>query len=88
MRVSRRTRPSQVGCGASVARRRLLHAQASDSSATPESLDQFSIADLSMVIELDRYGARNTPAEPAQQNRSDQRQKQVPVVAGSSARGW
>ena len=88
MRVSRRAQPSQVGCGASVARRRLLHVQACDSATNPVSQDQPSVTDFSMVIEIDLCGARKTLAEPPQRIRREQRQDQVTVIARSSARGW
>ena len=88
MRVSRRARPSQVGCGASVARRRLLHVQASDSATNPVSQDQPSVTDFSMVIEIDLSAARKTLVEPAQRIWREHRQDQVTVFASSSARGW
>jgi hypothetical protein len=53
MRVTRRTRPSQVGCGASIARRRLLHASASDTEPPAELQDPRSLADLPIVIQFD-----------------------------------
>jgi hypothetical protein len=88
MRVTRRTRPSQVGCGASAARRRLFHAQA---NASPPALDfrgPVSKAELSMVIQIDRFDAGETPTRRAQRTGADGLEDQVLVVAGSSPRGW
>jgi hypothetical protein len=87
MRVTRRTRPSQVGCGASAARRRLLHAQANDFPPGLESRGPGSMADLSMVTQLDLFDASETPARPARQTKSDSLEDLVLVTAGSRARG-
>ena len=88
MRVTRRARPSQVGCGASAARRRLLHAHVSDSPPALEPGDQVSMNDLSMVIQLDFFSAREMSIEPAQRIGADRLENQVPLMAGASARGW
>jgi len=88
MRVSRRTRPSQVGCGASAARRRLFHAQESNAPPALESRGPVSMAGLSMTIQLDLIDARESPAKPAQQTKGDGLENQVLVVAGSSTGGW
>ena len=88
MRVTRRTRPSQVGYGASAARRRLLHAQAHDSPLALEPRDPVSVADLSMVIPLDFFSAREMSSEPVQRTRGDRLQNQERLAASSSARGW
>ncbi len=88
MRVSRRTRPSHVGCGASAARRRLFHAQASASSPALESHDPVTMADLSMVIQLDLSRTGGTAVRPEHQTRARDLEDQVLIVAGSSRRGW
>lgn len=50
MRMIRRTRPSQVGCGASVARRRLQHS--SSSPATPAA-DEAAVSPLARLVPID-----------------------------------
>ena len=89
MRVTRRARPSQVGCGASIGRRRLLHTQASDVPLTAETHDQASMAGLTMVVRLDFHDASELPGEPAhsQQVQCDRLQSQEPVATALSARG-
>ena len=88
MRVTRRTRPSQVGCGASIGRRRLLHTQASDTPPAPKSQDQAAMTGLTVVIQLDFLNARETRIDPAHRTRGDRLQTQAPVAAAASARGW
>jgi hypothetical protein len=51
MRVSRRTRPSQVGFAASIGRRRLL--QAFDAEPAPIKTEPLSTDGLRLVIRLD-----------------------------------
>ena len=89
MRVTRRARPSQVGCGASIGRRRLLHTQASEVPLTAENHEQGSMAGLTMVVRLDFHDAREMPAEPAhsRQVQGDRLQSQEPGATASSARG-
>lgn len=90
MRVARRVRPSHVGCGATVSRRRLYAASVSDTDLdttppddTPESPSTF----WSLVIHADGTIASPegpfsflTPAESAVYEPS-------PALAGASARG-
>lgn len=89
MRVTRRTRPSQVGCGTSIGRRRLLHTQASDEPLIAETHHEESMAGLTNVVRLDFHDAREIPAEPARsrQVQGDRPQSQEPVATVSSARG-
>lgn len=82
MRVIRRTRPSQVGCGASVARRRLLHT--SSLPATPE-LGEPSISPLAGLVSIDardlaRIGDRRADL-------ADALPAPMPVHHSASARG-
>jgi hypothetical protein len=87
MRVTRRTRPSQVGHGASIGRRRLLHTQANDSASDAESHDQGSMVGLTMVVRLDFHDASETPGEPDHAFHGDRRQTQQLAAAASSDGG-
>jgi hypothetical protein len=88
MRVTRRTRPSQIGFGASIGRRRLLHTHA-DRSPAAESRDLGSMAGLTMVVRLDFHDATESPGEPgrAPQVQDDRLQTQAPAAVALSARG-
>lgn len=86
MRVTRRTRPSQVGCGASIARRRLLHTRADPSPPAAEPHDQGSMDGLTMVVRLDFHDGIETPGEPDRTLHGDRRQTQELAAAASSAR--
>ena len=87
MRVTRRTRPSQIGCGPSAARRRLLHAQARVAPPALEARGQTSLADLSLVIQLDLFDAGEALTKPTRHTKGDRLENQVLVVVGSSQRG-
>ena len=52
MRVARRTRPSQVGCAGSIARRRLFHAFGSPPEMIPHQKHHDPMAGATMVIQL------------------------------------
>ena len=87
MRVTRRTRPSHVGYGASIGRRRLLHTQADHSPPATEFHDQGSMAGLTMVVRLNFHDASETPGEPGHALHGDRRQTQELAAATSSERG-
>lgn len=80
MRVTRRVRPSQVGCGATIGRRRLYAAIA---SASDSRNDVPLVPRIALIIEpdgqivptVDNPGIEPRPYEPA------------PALAGSSPRG-
>jgi hypothetical protein len=84
MRVTRRIRPSQVGCGATIGRRRLYAASASTSDSATETLQ---ISRLSLIIQPDgqiispigTHGLEIDSARPSYAS--------APELAGSSARG-
>lgn len=62
MRVSRRIRPSQVGCAASASRRRLQAASLSESQDTPQPR---SLPRPALVIQLDgQILSTDTPIGP------------------------
>jgi hypothetical protein len=79
MRVTRRVRPSQVGCGATIGRRRLYAATASAANARN---DDSSVPQISLIIEPD---GQIVPADrPVIESRPYQ---PVSELAGSSPRG-
>jgi hypothetical protein len=92
MRVIRRTRPSRVGCGSSVARRRLLHASGStEETTTSES----SLPSLMLLVRLNQQRVPLTqigsPAHAWSQKQEQESKDgdgiQSRELAGSSARG-
>jgi hypothetical protein len=80
MRVTRRTRPSQVGFAASVGRRRLL--QTFDSPPTAARSEPLSTDGLRMVIRLEYF-----QPDPAIFADRDDIRRQPTSAPSSSARG-
>ena len=79
MRVIRRTRPSQVGCGSSVARRRLLHASGTfDTREVP-------LPSLMLLVRLNAQGTPLTRLVPPVRDEDDRDETQTAVLVGSSA---
>jgi hypothetical protein len=92
MRVIRRTRPSQVGCGSSVARRRLLHAKGPVEELGPA---EPALPSLMLLVRLSQQGVplNNTGVRVSTDWRTQERDQatsegdQSRILAGSSARG-
>ena len=82
MRVTRRTRPSQVGFAASIGRRRLL--QTFDTDQAEIENEPLSMGGLRMVIRLDF--APTDPVGPEHQD-TEAIRLQPAFAASSSARG-
>jgi hypothetical protein len=84
MRVTRRTRPSRVGFGASIGRRRLLHASTSPEETVPE---ESGFPTLAVLI---RFSPPETPpalGERFGRDHLDRHDAQTAVAVASSARG-
>lgn len=88
MRVTRRIRPSQIGCGSTIARRRLLHAQTHDAQLRQPSPDHGSPTGQATVIEIDFAGARESPGELEFRHRVDRPVAHPSIVDDARARGW
>lgn len=80
MRVTRRTRPSQVGFAASIGRRRLL--QAFDAQPAPTRSETLATDGLRMVIRLD-FSQSDVGVFPE----AEEGRLQPAVAASSRARG-
>ena len=89
MRVSRRTRPSQVGCGSISVRRRLLHTQTHDpqSRPTPTPPDQVPPSQATMIM-IGFVEAWELPGELPPRARVDPQSGHASIGSGSRARGW
>ena len=85
MRVIRRSRPSQIGCGSAIARRRLVHAQALTAQPSP---DHGSPAGQVTVFEIDVVDARVMPTEMKLRTRVDRPIAHASHVVAKRARGW
>ena len=87
MRVSRRSRPSQVGCGSTTARRRLLHTQSHgpQPGLTPPDPD---LPNKATVIGIGFVEVRETLGDLARCARVDPPSGHASIVSGSRARGW
>ena len=86
MRVNRHTRPSQVGCGSTTARRRLLHIQPHDAEPGQMPPDE----DLSIqatTIGFRFVAVRETPGELHHRASGDLLTGQASIVLGSRTRG-
>lgn len=88
MRVNRRIRPSQIGCGSTRARRRLLHAQRHDSPLRQWSADHDAPTGQATVIAIDVADARQCPGELRRPAGVDRPGGHAPVVIAARARGW
>jgi hypothetical protein len=84
MRVPRRIRPSQVGCGATIGRRRLYAASA---STNPESTDKSQIAHLAFVIRADGQLVSSVDAFGFHSDLEQQNYASTAELVESSARG-
>jgi hypothetical protein len=86
MRVARRVRPSHVGCGATVSRRRLYAASSSDTTPQDDALDSpptfwsIVIHPDGSISPRDGQFSFNSPGE-------DAAYESTPALAGASARG-
>jgi hypothetical protein len=80
MRVTRRVRPSQVGCAATIGRRRLYAAVASASESRNNAP---AVPRISLIIEPDGQIVSNSSA-PGIDRRT---YESAPELAGSSPRG-
>ena len=87
MRVSRRTRPSQVGCGSTTARRRLLHTQTHGPQSRPTPPDQAPPTQATMIM-IGFDEAWETPGELPLRARVDPESGHTSIVSGSRTRGW
>jgi hypothetical protein len=85
MRVTRRTRPSQVGFAASIGRRRLLQTFDPPSAATRN--DSFSTDGLRMVIRLDFSQTDAAIGEEPEPHDAEAIRFQPAAAVPSSARG-
>jgi hypothetical protein len=85
MRVTRRTRPSQVGFAASIGRRRLL--QTFDAHPVDSRIDPLSTDGLRLVIRLDFSPADAANIADAERQDAEATRFQPAVAASSSARG-
>ena len=87
MRVSRRTRPSQVSCGSTSARRRLLHTETHGPQSRLAPPDQIPPSQATMIM-IGFVEAWETPGELPPHTRIDSQSGQASIVSGSRARGW
>jgi hypothetical protein len=85
MRVSRRTRPSQVGFAASIGRRRLL--QTFDALPAETRSDPLSTDGLRLVIRLDFSPTDSAIVAEAERQDAEATRFQPAVAVSSSARG-
>ena len=85
MRVTRRTRPSQVGFAASIGRRRLL--QTFDAHPAETRSDPLSTDGLRMVIRLDFSPTDSAIIADSEHQDAEATRFQPAVAASSSARG-
>jgi hypothetical protein len=86
MRVSRRTRPSQVGCGSATARRRLQHTQTHDTQSRTTPPDQASPTQVTM-IRIGFVEAWETLGVLPWRSGVDPQSDHASIVARSRARG-
>jgi hypothetical protein len=87
VRVSRRIRPSRVGCGSTSARRRLLHTQSDGAQVRPTLLDQSPTTAQMTAIGIGFVEARETLDELPLCARVDPPSGHASIVFGSRARG-
>jgi hypothetical protein len=87
MRVSRRPRPSQVGCGSTSARRRLLHTQTHGPQSRQVPPDQIPPSQATMIM-IGFVEAWEMPAELPPRGRVGLQSGHASIVPGSRARGW
>jgi hypothetical protein len=85
MRVSRRTRPSQVGCGSTTARRRLLHTQTHHAQPGSTPPDQGAPTQVTVIGFVE---ARETLGQSSLRVRVAPLLGHASIVSGSKARGW
>lgn len=86
MRVHRRIRPSQIGCGSTKARRRLLHAQRPDLPLGQGCPDHD--APTGQAVAIDVADTRQLPSELRHDAGVDRPGGHAPVVIAATARGW
>ena len=86
MRVARRVRPSHVGCGATVSRRRLYAASVSETTRQDDVPDSPSSL-WSIVIHPDGTIAPRDAQFPYGSSAEDDAYGRAPVLSGASARG-
>ena len=84
MRVTRRTRPSRVGFGASISRRRLLHTSGSTDETAPE---ESRFPTLAVLIRFDTPDTIAARGDLLGRDRLERNDAQTAVAAASSARG-
>jgi hypothetical protein len=85
VRVSRRIRPSQVGCGSTTVRRRLLHTQTHTAHVRPTPLDQSPTT--SRLTAIGITGAWEALNELPLRARVNPPSSHELIVVGSRARG-
>jgi hypothetical protein len=85
VRVSRRFRPSQVGCGSTTVRRRLLHTQTHAAHVRPTPLDQSPTT--SQMTAIGITGAWEVLDELPLRARVNSPSGHELIVVGSRARG-
>jgi hypothetical protein len=88
MRVARRIRPSRVGCGATVDRRR-LHAASITSETPPASVPvpAPTRSPLSLIIHADGQISNFSQFGTSGNNLEQPRHEALPALAGASTRG-
>jgi hypothetical protein len=87
VRVSRPIRPSQVGCGSTTVRRRLLHTQTHAAHVRSTPLDQSPTTSQMTAIGIGGAGARDTLGELPLRAKVNSPSGHELIVVGSRARG-
>lgn len=87
MLVNRRPRPSQVGCGLTTARRRLLHTKLDRAQPRATPPDQ-GLPSQATMVEIGFVEARESLGETPRCARGDRQRSHLSIGFGSSERGW
>ncbi len=88
MRVTRRVCPSQIGCGLSIARRRLVHAQTHNVQLRQTSPDYGSRTVQLTMVEIDFGDALDAPGDLELRARVERPGDHASSIGATRARGW